>query len=176
MHKRVCSKQQPTLNFTFQLEVKWKNHTKALLLLLFLYEVSVKKAEKVSISLIYLYTEEKKKRGKRKKANQVLHHWKIAQCTGNWEHCDERAKRLKLNQLGGQEFFRTFLKVFQLFWFFLVTYTFPATAWWASGTKGAFVKYSTSLALSSEMQELPATISRDSQEILNKTREKIDLT
>lgn len=124
---------------------------------------------------LFIYRGEKKKR-KKEKANQVLYHWKIAQCTGNWEHCDERAKRLKLNQLGGQEFFRTFLKVFQLFWFFLVTYTFPATAWWASGTKGAFVKYSTSLALSSEMQELPATISRDSQEILNKTREKIDLT
>lgn len=118
----------------------------------------------------------KKKKGKRKKLTRSCITGKLhsAWVTG---YTVMKVPRDRSWAIGWERVLGCILKALPVFLIFVFCNIrlFSSTAWWASGTKGAFVKYSTSLALSSKRQELPAIISRDSQEILNKTRQKTRL-
>lgn len=160
-------------NIKLHLLIKCENDAQALLLLaLSLWcfceegrEGSCKRC--VFPSSIYI---QRRKKREKAKANQIFCHWKIAWWMDNQDNItlQRKCQETEAEQSGGKEFFETFLKLF----YFFKKHFFSSTAWWASGTKGVFVKYANSLALSCEMQELPAIISRDSQDILNKNRGK----
>lgn len=106
-------------NIKLHLLIKGENDAQALLLLLFLYGVSVKKAKKdlvrgVCFPHLFIFRGEKKGKGQKliRSCNTgKLHGERITRITS---HCEESAKRLKLNN-GVGEFFETFLKLFQFF-------------------------------------------------------------
>lgn len=125
---------------------------------------------------LFIFRGGKKKKGKRKKLTRSCITGKLhsAWVTG---YTVMKVPRDRSWAIGWERVLGCILKALPVFLIFVFCNIrlFSSTAWWASGTKGAFVKYSTSLALSSKRQELPAIISRDSQEILNKTRQKTRL-